>query len=142
METNNINVDTGGWTTITKKPRKVKPYDKKSLQNKKSSGIGPINSLGYTNKTNQQSTGSSKRFERPPQKLLISKEFSIMLQRARTEKKMTRPKLSQLINEKEAVLADYENGIGMVDLSIIRKLNRLLEIQLPKLKKVNVERVE
>jgi ribosome-binding protein aMBF1 (putative translation factor) len=69
----------------------------------------------------------------------ISQEFKKELQKARTEKNLSRKKLAQMINEKESVISMYENGTGTINHNIIRKLNNVLGVNLPKLRKFKKE---
>lgn len=121
-------MDNSGWITVTRKPRKTKNKIKNAnTKYKKSYNRKNINNFRNHQEKNQKKLPI----------LVISKEFSIMLQRARNEHKITRKKLSQLINEKESLIFDYENCKGETNSKIIQKLNKVLRIQLPRLNKKN-----
>ena len=51
---------------------------------------------------------------------------------ARNAKGITQEKLANLINEKKSVIADYESGKAVPNNSVIFKLERALQVQLPK----------
>ena len=68
----------------------------------------------------------------------ISLEFKNSLQLARTKKGYTRKQLAQLINEKLSVIEDLENGKTYPTSMLISKLNRVLDIKLPKLYKKTI----
>uniref|UniRef100_A0A0G4FKA3 HTH cro/C1-type domain-containing protein n=1 Tax=Chromera velia CCMP2878 TaxID=1169474 RepID=A0A0G4FKA3_9ALVE len=65
----------------------------------------------------------------------VSQDFSKALQAARLAKKMNQAALAQAINEKPAVIGDYEAGRAIPNGAIIQKLNRALGVNLPSAKK-------
>jgi ribosome-binding protein aMBF1 (putative translation factor) len=67
--------------------------------------------------------------------LLISREFSTALQKARQNNKLTRAQLAYMINEKEHTVESYENENGVASIAVINKINKLLNVTLPKLNK-------
>lgn len=54
------------------------------------------------------------------------------IQQARTAKGMTQAKLAQAINEKPAVINQYENGKAIPNGQIISKIERALGCKLPR----------
>lgn len=60
----------------------------------------------------------------------IDKSISQKIQKARAELKMTRKQLAQKANEKETVIADYENGKAIPNHKLISKLERILKTKL------------
>lgn len=62
----------------------------------------------------------------------ISKSLSQQIIEGRTAKKMKRSDLARAINEKESIIADYENNKAVVNQQIINKISRVLGIKLKK----------
>lgn len=54
------------------------------------------------------------------------------IQQARTAKGMTQAKLAQAINEKQAVINEYESGKAIPNGKIISKIERALGTKLPR----------
>jgi ribosome-binding protein aMBF1 (putative translation factor) len=67
---------------------------------------------------------------------VISLEFRQALTNARVNKNLTRQQLAEQINEQESVIKNYENGTTIANNNIIQKINKVLGITLPKLKKI------
>jgi putative transcription factor len=65
---------------------------------------------------------------------IVSHDFKMALQQARTAKKMSQAQLAQAINEKNTVINEYESGKAIPNGQIINKLNRALGVRLPKAK--------
>lgn len=62
----------------------------------------------------------------------VPKETANAIQAGRNERKMTQTKLAQLVNEKESVIRDIEKGEAVLDHGIIDKIEKALEITLPR----------
>jgi len=62
----------------------------------------------------------------------VTLEFKIALQKARQAKGWNQKELAQKINVKPTVINDYEAGRATPDNGIISKLNRILNVKLPK----------
>jgi putative transcription factor len=60
----------------------------------------------------------------------IDKSISRKIQQARSQQKMSRKQLAQKANEKETVIADYENGKAIPNSRLISKLERILKTKL------------
>ena len=60
----------------------------------------------------------------------IDKSIARKIQQARAQQKMTRKQLAQKSNEKETVIADYENGKAIPNSKLISKLERILKTKL------------
>ena len=56
----------------------------------------------------------------------ISRELGQLIQKARTDKKMTQKELAMKINEKHQVINDYENGKAILNQTIIVKIEKVL----------------
>jgi putative transcription factor len=63
---------------------------------------------------------------------LIDKKVSQRIQARRTEKGLSRKQLAQKINEKETLLADYENGKAIPSASVLNKIERALGVSVRK----------
>lgn len=66
----------------------------------------------------------------------ITHSFKISLMRARQAKKLSQKELAQKINVKSNLINEYESGKTIPDGQIINKLNRALDIKLPKIKPI------
>mmetsp|Transcript_30631 Transcript_30631/g.46246 ORF Transcript_30631/g.46246 Transcript_30631/m.46246 type:complete len:150 (-) Transcript_30631:245-694(-) len=64
----------------------------------------------------------------------VSHDFKMALQQARLAKKLTQAQLAAQVNERSAVINDYESGKAIPNGAIINKLNRSLGVRLPKAK--------
>jgi putative transcription factor len=62
----------------------------------------------------------------------VSHEFRLALQKVRQGKGMTQQQLATLISEKVTVINDYESGKAIPNGAIISKLNKALDVTLPK----------
>jgi len=62
----------------------------------------------------------------------VSHELSLAIQKARTDKKMTRKELAMKVNVTEAIIADYENGKATPNGLLINKIGTALGISLSK----------
>jgi putative transcription factor len=62
----------------------------------------------------------------------VSRELSLSIQKARTDKKWTRKDLAIKINEKESVITDYETGKAIPNGIILQKMSKALGITLRK----------
>ncbi len=66
--------------------------------------------------------------------------FSRALCDARIANKMTQVMLANKINQKKNIIVDYELGNAIPNCSIIRKLNTVLNVTLPRIPKVSVKK--
>lgn len=62
----------------------------------------------------------------------VSSELKKQISTARLAKKMTQAQLAQAINEKPAVINDYENGKAIPNPQVLGKLSRVLGVTLKK----------
>jgi len=62
----------------------------------------------------------------------VSHSFKIELMRGRLAKKMSQEDLAKAINVKKTIIIDYEKGTIIPEQSIISKLRKVLNINLPK----------
>lgn len=65
--------------------------------------------------------GSPNRVEK------IDKRISQNIQNARTNANLTRKQLAQKINEKETLVAEYENGTAIPNPNILNKIDNVLK---------------
>jgi putative transcription factor len=63
----------------------------------------------------------------------ITRDLSLAIQKARNDKGWTRKEFAAKINEKEAVIADYETGKAIPSGIIINKMNKVLGVSLKKM---------
>jgi putative transcription factor len=59
-------------------------------------------------------------------------EFKMALMEARQKLGLSQKQLAEKINVKQSIITDYESGNAIPDPSVISKLNRALNTQLPK----------
>ena len=64
----------------------------------------------------------------------VSHDFKLALQQARLTKKWTQAQLAASVNEKAAVVNDYESGRAIPNGALVVKLSRALGARLPKAK--------
>merc|ERR1712045_729296 len=64
----------------------------------------------------------------------VSHDFKLALQQARTAKKLNQAQLATAISEKGSVISEYGSGKAIPNGAIINKLNRALDVRLPKAK--------
>jgi len=57
----------------------------------------------------------------------VNHEYSQKIIHARIKAKLTRKQLAQQLSEKEATIADYENGKAIKDTKVMNKLNKFIE---------------
>eukprot|EP00823_Brevimastigomonas_motovehiculus_P001042 TRINITY_DN1151_c0_g1_i1.p1 TRINITY_DN1151_c0_g1~~TRINITY_DN1151_c0_g1_i1.p1 ORF type:complete len:117 (+),score=25.56 TRINITY_DN1151_c0_g1_i1:27-377(+) len=65
----------------------------------------------------------------------LSLEFREMLKKARAAKKMTQADLAKSMAVGVKSINDFESGLAIPDATLIEKMNRILNIQLPKIVK-------
>ena len=65
----------------------------------------------------------------------VGHDFKMALMKARTAKGLKQAELAQRINCPAKVIQEYENGKAIPDGQVINKLNRILGVTLPKVKK-------
>lgn len=119
-----------GWTMVSRKQRKPKRTEHSSDDEQ------------YTKDSNGASSSKEKVHYQNPKKITkmpITLTFSMALQKARNEHNLTRLQLANLINEKEIIIQNYENEKGSAQYSVINKINKELNITLPKLKKIYID---
>ncbi len=133
------------WFQVIRKPKKSKSLESSSNRSSKDKleYSAPPSDRSYSDNrpVNSIDAGSSRYMPRSTKLGFISLEFRKALQNARQKKNYTRAQLARLINEKESIIIDYENGTGAPNHNIINKLNTALDIVLPKLqyKKINFD---
>lgn len=95
--------------------------------------------LGGQNKASKNALcPNSAKLEADTENLKVERvcvDFSKALQQARLAKKMTQAQLAQLVNEKPAVVNEYESGKAVPNGNVIQKLNKALGVNLPSAKK-------
>ena len=82
-----------------------------------------------TNRTSNR-TFNELNSDDPPVFKKISHSLRILLQKARTSKKLTKKELALKVNVKENVISDYENGKVIPDRTILNKLSTILKVKL------------
>merc|ERR1712032_1381057 len=95
--------------------------------------------IRYNSKTNiQSSTVNSHKLENSEElkRATVSKSLSKAIQTARTAKKLSQKELATKINEKPAVIMEYENGKAIPNAQVINKLERKLGVKFPRPGKV------
>mmetsp|Transcript_9440 Transcript_9440/g.14466 ORF Transcript_9440/g.14466 Transcript_9440/m.14466 type:complete len:140 (-) Transcript_9440:29-448(-) len=120
------------WSNVTL--TKSKPF--------KGKGKAAAAGKGSKKKDDEQKTEAKQpRRKRPDDEnedfrtAKIGKSFSVALQQGRVKKGWTQQQLAQMINVRQTVINQYESGKAIPDSQIISKLNRILGIKLPAVKK-------
>jgi len=81
--------------------------------------------------TNIQKSQNTKKLENDELPIIkkISKNLSIEIQQARTAKKLTQKNLAHLLNVKQEVVSSYENGSAILNIHIVRKIEKILNVK-------------
>lgn len=66
---------------------------------------------------------------------MVSQSFSRALQQARCGKQMTQLDLANALNQPHSVIKNYESGKAMPNGNFINKMNQVLGVKLPSIKK-------
>jgi ribosome-binding protein aMBF1 (putative translation factor) len=68
----------------------------------------------------------------------VTVELKTAIQQARLAKKLSQKDLAQKINVPISIIIDYEKGTAIPNNSFIAKLEKTLEVKLPRIKKVKL----
>jgi ribosome-binding protein aMBF1 (putative translation factor) len=68
----------------------------------------------------------------------VTVELKTAIQQARISKKLSQKDLAQKLNLPVSVINDYEKGTAIPENSFIAKLEKTLEVKLPRIKKVKL----
>ena len=98
----------------------------------KKANAGTNNSMSKGSSTMSKVKREALNAEDPGHIDLIDKKVSQRIQTARTAKGLSRKQLAQKINEKETVLADYENGKAIPNAALLNKIERVLGVSVRK----------
>lgn len=99
---------------------------------KKAQRSGDVKSVEKKTQTNANKIDNeTEDFTIVKSGLTLGKE----IQQGRTNKKLSQKQLASLLNEKPAVIQQYENGQAIPNPQIINKLQRTLEVKLTRPKK-------
>ncbi len=98
----------------------------------KKANAGTNNSVSKSSATMSKVKRDALNAEDPGHIDLIDKKISQRIQTARTEKGLSRKQLAQKINEKETVLADYENARAIPNAALLNKIERVLGVSVRK----------
>ena len=88
---------------------------------------------GAGTNANRGANMNAKKLEEDSENLShakVSTELKKMIQQARLAKKMTQAQLATAINEKPAIVTEYENGKAILNNQVLGKLERALGVKL------------
>jgi uncharacterized protein (TIGR00270 family) len=74
--------------------------------------------------------GYKKTFQRPEDTSTIVSNYASLIQQARSKKDMNREDFAKFLNEKESVVAKWEQGNMKPRVNVARRLGRILNINL------------
>lgn len=114
------------WQTVVSKPHKPK--------NPNPPVILPKTSI----QSNFQIPDQNLKKEPLPdviKKREITTEFKNTLKQSRMRKNLTQKQLAQMVNVRQKVIEDLENGILQPNPQLLNKISKVLDVKLPKLEK-------
>ena len=68
---------------------------------------------------------------------MVTHECSVAIKNARTKKEMSQTQLAKAVNEKTGVIVDLENGSAAYNADLINRIEKVLNVQIPRGRKKN-----
>mmetsp|Transcript_19532 Transcript_19532/g.17305 ORF Transcript_19532/g.17305 Transcript_19532/m.17305 type:complete len:139 (+) Transcript_19532:56-472(+) len=120
------------WTTVTLTKSKTS-YKGNSKNNKKKGNNSSSSSSSNNNKRKKKVRPDEQNEDFRTAK--VGKNFSVALQSARLKKGWKQQQLAQQLNVRQTVINQYESGKAQPNPQLIAKMNRILGVKLPSIKK-------
>jgi len=127
------------WTPVTlTKTQKTKTSNMTAAELQKAKLTGHVHTERKVGATATATGASARKIEESSEDFKVPKvdvTLSKAITQARMAKKMTQQQLATEINESAKVIQEYESGKAIPNPQILNKLDRVLGIHLPRVKK-------